>query len=51
MINFDYLGGKNIQKHNPNWPLIPDHPCKILINGGSRYGKINALLNKLPTKY
>ena len=21
--------------HNPNWPNIPDHPCGILIIGGS----------------
>ena len=31
--------------HNPNWPYIPDHPCRILIIGGSGLGKTNALLN------
>ena len=31
--------------HNPNWPYIPDHPCRILIVGGSRSGKTNVLLN------
>ena len=33
------------QKHNPNWPKIPDHLYRILIIGGSRSGKTNALLN------
>ena len=31
--------------HNPNWPCIPDHPCRILIIGGSGSGKTNVLLN------
>ena len=31
--------------HNPNWPYITDHPYRILINGGSRSGKTNVLLN------
>ena len=31
--------------HNPNWPYSPDHPCRILIIGGSGSGKTNALLN------
>ena len=31
--------------HNPNWPYIPDHPCRILIIGGSGLGKTNVLLN------
>ena len=30
---------------NPNWTYIPDHPCKILIIGGTGSGKTNALLN------
>ena len=21
--------------HNPNWPYIPNHPCRILIVGSS----------------
>ena len=25
--------------HNPNWPYIRDHPCRILIIGGSGSGK------------
>ena len=43
MINFDEYTNEN--KHNPNWPYIPDHPYKILIRGGSGSGKTNALLN------
>ena len=31
--------------HNPNWPLIPDSPYRILIVGRSGSGKTNALLN------
>ena len=31
--------------HNPNLPYIPDHPYRILINGGSGSGKTNVLLN------
>ena len=30
---------------NPNWPKILDHPYTILIIGGSRSGKTNAILN------
>ena len=36
---------KEIEKHNPNWPHVPDHPYRILIAGGSRSGKTNALFN------
>ena len=31
--------------HNPNWTYIPDHPYRIIINGGSGSGKNNVLLN------
>ena len=31
--------------HNPNWPYIPQHPCRILIIGGSGSSKTNVLLN------
>ena len=31
--------------HNPNWPYILHHPCKILITGGSGSGKTADLLN------
>ena len=36
---------KKKTEHNSNWPHIPDHPYRILIVGGSRSGKTNALLN------
>ena len=45
MINFDYYTNENIIEHNSKWPYIPDHPYRILIVGGSRSGKTNALLN------
>ena len=41
MINFDDATKENIKEHNPNWPQIPDHLCKILIIGGSRSRKAN----------
>ena len=34
-----------MKNNNIKWPHIPDHPCKILIVGGSGSGKTNALLN------
>ena len=37
------LENKNRTEHNPNWPQIPNHPYKILINGGSGSGKANSL--------
>ena len=43
MINFDDLIKENIKEHNPNWPEIPDYPYRILIVGGSGYGKRNLL--------
>ena len=45
MFNFGYITKENTKKHNPNWPEIPDHPCRILIFRGSGSGKTNALLN------
>ena len=33
-----------IKEHNPNWPEISGHPCRILIIGGSESGKANSLL-------
>ena len=35
MINFDDRIKANIKKHNLNWPLIPNHPHKILKIRGS----------------
>ena len=46
MINFDdYRNENKTQLNNLQWPYIPDHPCRILIIGGSGSGKTNALLN------
>ena len=45
MINFDDYTNENKLKHNPDWPYIPDNPCRILIIGGSGSGKTNTLLN------
>ena len=45
MINFDNYVNENKNKHNKNWPYIPDHPYRILIIGGSRSGKTNLLSN------
>ena len=38
------------KEHHPYWPQIPDHPCRILITGGSGFGKTNTLF-KSPTRY
>ena len=38
---------KNIKEHNPNWPHIPDHPCRISIIGGSGSGRKNHSLFNL----
>ena len=45
MINFHDYTNDNKTEHNLKWPYIPDHPCRILIIGGSRSGKTNALLS------
>ena len=45
MINFDAYVNENKIEDNKNWPFIPDHPYRILIIGGSGYGKTNVLLN------
>ena len=45
MINFDNYVNEIETKNNKNWPQIPDHPYRILIIGGSGYGKTNLLLN------
>ena len=45
MINFDDYANENRTEHNKNWPYIPDHPNRILIIGGSEFGKTNLLLN------
>ena len=45
MINFDDYTNENKTEHNLKWPYIPDHLYRLLIIGGSRSGKANALLN------
>ena len=45
MINFDEYTNDNKIAHNPNWPYILDQPYRILIIGGSGFGKTNTLLN------
>ena len=45
MIRFDDYANENKTKHNLKRLFIPDHPYRILIKGGPRFGKTNALLN------
>ena len=45
MFKFGYITKENIKEHDPNWPEVPDHPCRILIAGGSGSGRTNELLN------
>ena len=47
MNNFNELVEMN---HNRNRPYIPDHPYRILINGGSRSGNTNVLLNLIKSQ-
>ena len=43
MMNHHHVAKENIKFLNPNWPQNPDHPCRILIIGGCRSEKTNAL--------
>ena len=45
MIYFDYTTKENKKELNTNWPEILDHSYRIVINGVSASGKINALFN------
>ena len=51
MLNLDDTTNENNnnnnsnKKHNKKWPVISDHPYKILRIGGFGSGKRNALLN------
>ena len=45
MINLDSITNENNKEHNKNWPYISDHPYRILIIGGFRSRKTNALIN------
>ena len=45
MINLDNIINKNNKEHNEKWPYIPDSLYRILIIGGFRSRKTNALMN------
>ena len=45
MFNLDNIKKEGNNKYNKTWPHVPDHPCRILIIGGSGSRKTNALLN------
>ena len=45
MINIDSIINENGKEHNENWPYIPYHTNRIIITGGSRSEKTNALHN------
>ena len=45
MINCDDYVNENKTKHNKNWPYIPDHSYRMLMIGGSGWGKTSVLLN------
>ena len=39
MINLDSITNENNKAHNKKWPLIPDHPYRVIIIGPSASGK------------
>ena len=39
MFDFYYTTKEGIKEHNPDWSVIPEHPCRILIVRGSGFGK------------
>ena len=45
MFNFDDVVKENIKEQNPNWPQIPNDSYRILMIGGSCFGKTNSLFN------
>ena len=45
MFNFYYTTKEEMKKHNLNWLETSDHPCRILIVGGSGSGQTHVLLN------
>ena len=45
MINLDSITNENNKEHNEKWRYIPDHPHRMLINGGFGSGKTNTLIN------
>ena len=48
--DLDSITNANNKEHNEKWPYIPDHLYRIIIIGGSRSGKTNALLNLINDK-
>ena len=45
MFDLDDTINANNEDHDLKWRYIPDHPYRMLMIGGSRSGKTNALLN------
>ena len=45
MINFGNITEEIIEFRNLSSPQIPDHPYRILLIGGSEFGKTNLLFN------
>ena len=45
MFNVYSITNENNKDYNKRWLFITDHPDRILIIGGSVWGKTNALLN------
>ena len=45
MITSHDITNENKTENNLKWSYISDQPYRILISGGSRSGKTNALLN------
>ena len=51
MIKFDNFTGENTITHDQNWPHIPDHPHRILVNGVSGSRKTTCFLLLLCKSY
>ena len=52
MIHFVDITKENIKEHKPHWLQILDHPNRLLITGGSGFGKISSLSNLMSsTRY
>ena len=45
MISFDDVIKEETKEHNSNYPEIPNHPYRILINGGPGSGKTNSVFH------
>ena len=45
MINFDDVIKEGTKENRPSWTEVPNYPYRILLIGGSRFGKTNSLLN------